>query len=81
MAKAKALAAYPNARQMNVANANYNYGYKGSEINKPSAVFDDGVKTWFVFEGEIRRSILSTPIAMKTSSITTARARIRSSTK
>jgi type IV secretion system protein VirB9 len=53
LAKAKQLAAYPNARQMNVANANYNYGYKGSEINKPSAVFDDGVKTWFVFEGEI----------------------------
>jgi P-type conjugative transfer protein VirB9 len=53
LAKAKELAAFPNQKQMNVANANYNYGYKGSQVNKPSVAFDDGSKTWFIFDGEI----------------------------
>ena len=28
-------------------NANTEYGYKGSEMNRPAMVFDDGRKTFF----------------------------------
>lgn len=52
MAEAKARAANPNLKNLNIANANSNYGYKGSSANKPLTVFDDGTKTWFRFEGE-----------------------------
>lgn len=51
-AAAKERAAYPNLKDLNIANANSDYGYKGSSINKPVTVFDDGTKTWFRFEGE-----------------------------
>jgi type IV secretion system protein VirB9 len=52
LAEAKERAANPNLKDLNIANANSNYGYKGSSVNKPVAVFDDGTKTWFRFEGE-----------------------------
>lgn len=52
MAQAKERASHPNLKKLNVANANSNYSYKGSSANKPMTVFDDGVKTWFRFEGE-----------------------------
>ena len=52
MAAAKERAAYPNLKGLNIANANSDYGYKGSSANKPVTVFDDGAKTWFRFEGE-----------------------------
>jgi type IV secretion system protein VirB9 len=52
LAEAKARAATPNLKDLNIANANSDYGYKGSSVNKPVAVFDDGTKTWFRFEGE-----------------------------
>ncbi len=52
LAEAKARAANPNLKDLNIANANSDYGYKGSSVNKPVAVFDDGTKTWFRFEGE-----------------------------
>jgi type IV secretion system protein VirB9 len=52
IAAAKERAAYPNLKDFNIANANSDYGYKGSPANKPVAVFDDGTKTWFRFEGE-----------------------------
>lgn len=52
IAAAKERAAFPNLKDLNIANANSDYGYKGSPVNKPVAVFDDGVKTWFRFEGE-----------------------------
>ena len=52
LAAAKERAAYPNLRDLNIANANTAYGYKGSSANKPVAVFDDGTKTWFRFAGE-----------------------------
>jgi P-type conjugative transfer protein VirB9 len=42
-------AAAPNQKDFKAANANASYGYKGSSVNKPIAVFDDGVKTWFRF--------------------------------
>jgi len=50
--EAKQRAANPNLKDLNIANANSDYGYKGSSANKPVAVFDDGTKTWFRFEGE-----------------------------
>ena len=49
---AKERAANPNLKDLNIANANSDYGYKGASANKPVAVFDDGTKTWFRFEGE-----------------------------
>ena len=49
---ARERAAYPNLKSLNIANANSDYGYKGASGNKPVAVFDDGTKTWFRFEGE-----------------------------
>ena len=52
MALAKERAAYPNTRNFKVANANSDYGYKGSSLAKPIAVFDDGVKTWFRFAAD-----------------------------
>ncbi len=52
LAAAKERAAYPNLKGLNIANANSDYGYKGASANKPVAVFDDGTKTWFRFEGE-----------------------------
>ncbi|HEV2575491.1 MAG TPA: P-type conjugative transfer protein VirB9 [Beijerinckiaceae bacterium] len=52
LAEAKERAANPNLKALNIANANSDYGYKGSSANKPVAVFDDGTKTWFRFEGE-----------------------------
>lgn len=52
LAEAKQRAANPNLKDLNIANANSDYGYKGSSVNKPVAVFDDGTKTWFRFEGE-----------------------------
>ena len=52
LAAAKDRAANPNLKDLNIANANSDYGYKGSSTNKPVAVFDDGAKTWFRFEGE-----------------------------
>lgn len=40
----------PNLRNLNVANANTDYAYKGSSANKPSVIFDDGTKTFFRFD-------------------------------
>ena len=53
--EARERAKYPNLKKLNVANANSEYGYKGSSVNRPTAVFDDGTKTFFRFEkdGEI----------------------------
>jgi type IV secretion system protein VirB9 len=51
LAEAQRRVSEPNLRNLNVANANTDYGYKGSAANKPLVVFDDGVKTFFRFEG------------------------------
>jgi len=50
--KAEAMAANPNlkAAESDPSRLNYEYGYKGSLENKPIAVFDDGVKTFFQFQ-------------------------------
>ena len=49
LAAAKERAKFPNQGQFNVANANSDYAYKGSSVNRPTAVFDDGTKTFFRF--------------------------------
>lgn len=53
LAKAKEMAANPNLANLNVANTNTSYGYKGSSLLKPVIVFDDGIKTFFRFPGEV----------------------------
>lgn len=53
IAEARERARYPNLKNMNVANLNSAYGYKGASTNKPDVVYDDGKKTWFRFSGEV----------------------------
>lgn len=52
LAEAKERASQPNRQNFNAANANSAYGYKGSSANKPLAIFDDGVKTFFKFRSD-----------------------------
>jgi type IV secretion system protein VirB9 len=54
LAKAKALAAMPNMRDaMARPGTNFDYSYKGRVIVKPEIAFDDGIKTYFRFSGEV----------------------------
>ncbi len=53
LAKAKKMAEHPNLQNLDVANVNSDYGVKGSSVNQPLAVFDDGTKTWFRFAGPV----------------------------
>jgi type IV secretion system protein VirB9 len=55
LATAKDDAAMPNikAALANPAGLNYDYGFKGAVANRPSAMFDDGSKTFFQFSGEL----------------------------
>jgi type IV secretion system protein VirB9 len=55
LSKAKAMAANPNlsALAAHPEAINDDYGFKGEVINKPKRVVDDGVKTYFEFDGEI----------------------------
>jgi type IV secretion system protein VirB9 len=45
--------ANPNLRALRRESLNWDYGVKGAEQNRPLIVFDDGVKTFFRFEGEV----------------------------
>ncbi|MDE2115803.1 MAG: P-type conjugative transfer protein VirB9, partial [Hyphomicrobiales bacterium] len=53
LAKAEKMAAEPNLHNLDVANVNSDYGVKGSSVNQPIAVFDDGTKTWFRFADSV----------------------------
>lgn len=55
LATAKENAAMPNikAALANPDGLNYDYGYKGAVDNRPTAMFDDGKKTFFQFSGEL----------------------------
>ncbi|MGO4569453.1 TrbG/VirB9 family P-type conjugative transfer protein [Rhizobium sp. 2YAF20] len=55
LAAARQNAAMPNIRQAlaNPGRINYDYGYKGAVDVRPSAMFDDGTKTFFQFSGEV----------------------------
>jgi type IV secretion system protein VirB9 len=54
LSKAQAMAAWPNLKELKKnGNANFDYAYKGHIAAKPDAVFDDGIKTFFRFTGEV----------------------------
>lgn len=53
LAEAKQMAAEPNLQGLDAANVNSDYGVKGSSVNQPLTVFDDGKKTWFRFAGSV----------------------------
>jgi type IV secretion system protein VirB9 len=54
MTLAKARAAMPNYKEVMASpSTNFDYSYKGNEVVKPEYVFDDGVKTFFRFAGDV----------------------------
>jgi type IV secretion system protein VirB9 len=54
MSLAKAKAAMPNYKEVMASpSTNFDYSYKGNEVVKPEYVFDDGVKTFFRFAGDV----------------------------
>jgi type IV secretion system protein VirB9 len=54
MKLAKARAAMPNYREVMASpSTNFDYSYKGADVVKPEYAFDDGVKTFFRFSGEV----------------------------
>jgi type IV secretion system protein VirB9 len=63
LAKAKEMAAMPNlaALKQHPELANFDYGFKGSALNKPDTVFDDGTKTYFRFTGDVPGIFLVMP--------------------
>lgn len=62
LALAKAKAAMPNYRAlMSRPGTNFDYSYKGQITAKPDFVFDDGVKTYFRFGGEVPAIFLVNP--------------------
>lgn len=62
LALAKAKAAMPNYRAlMSRPGTNFDYTYKGQITAKPDFVFDDGVKTYFRFGGEVPAIFLVNP--------------------
>jgi type IV secretion system protein VirB9 len=51
---ARMRAAMPNYKEVMASpTTNFDYSYKGNELVKPEYVFDDGVKTFFRFAGEV----------------------------
>jgi type IV secretion system protein VirB9 len=62
LALAKAKAAMPNYRAlMSRPGTNFDYTYKGQVTAKPDFVFDDGIKTYFRFGGEVPAIFLVNP--------------------
>ena len=63
LAKAKDMAAMPNlvALKRHPELINFDYGFKGSVLNKPGAVFDDGKKTYFRFAADVPGIFLVMP--------------------
>jgi type IV secretion system protein VirB9 len=54
MKLAKARAAVPNYREvMASTSTNFDYSYRGADVVRPEYAFDDGVKTFFRFAGEV----------------------------
>jgi type IV secretion system protein VirB9 len=53
LAEAKERAEKPNLANLDVANTNSDYAYRGSQLLKPVVAFDDGKKTFFRFDGDI----------------------------
>ena len=63
LARAKEMAAMPNlaALKQHPELINFDYGFKGSALNKPDTVFDDGTKTYFRFNGDVPGIFLVMP--------------------
>lgn len=53
MDQARENVANPNLSNLDVANVNTDYAYKGDDAPAPTTVFDDGVKTFFKFRGDV----------------------------
>ena len=53
LAEARVRVSTPNLDGLDVANTNSDYQYRGSSLNKPLVVFDDGTKTFFKFAGDV----------------------------
>ena len=61
--KAKSIAASFTLQKLknHPEDANFNYGFKGSVVNKPEIMFDDRTKTYFRFAGDIPAIFLVMP--------------------
>ncbi len=53
LAEAQRLVSEPNRANFQFENSNTNYQFRGDGELKPTYAFDDGVKTWFKFDGDI----------------------------
>ncbi len=53
LAEAQRDVSEPNRDNFKFDNSNTNYSYRGDKELKPTYAFDDGVKTWFRFDGDI----------------------------
>ncbi|MER8383540.1 TrbG/VirB9 family P-type conjugative transfer protein [Mesorhizobium sp. M1405] len=53
LSQAKESAADPDLKDLNYADLNYDYAYKGDDSLKPRTVFDDGTKVFLEFKGDI----------------------------
>ncbi|UXN57227.1 P-type conjugative transfer protein VirB9 [Phyllobacterium zundukense] len=53
LAEAQRLVSEPNRDNFQFQDTNTNYSFRGDSELKPTNAFDDGVKTWFRFEGDI----------------------------
>lgn len=53
LAQAQDNARNPNLKNIDPANLNYDYAYKGDDSLKPRVVFDDGTKMFLEFTGDI----------------------------
>ena len=68
LARAKDMAAMPHlaALKQHPELVNFDYGFKGSVLNKPGVVFDDGTKTYFRFAGDVPGIFLVMPRGAET---------------
>ncbi|RWI37019.1 MAG: conjugal transfer protein [Mesorhizobium sp.] len=53
LSQATASAADPDLKNLNYADLNYDYAYKGDDSLKPRTVFDDGTKVFLEFKSDI----------------------------
>ena len=53
LSEAQRLVSEPNRANFDFDNTNTNYHFRGDRELKPTYAFDDGVKTWFRFDGDI----------------------------
>ena len=59
LAQAREMARYPNTRQLDVANMNSAYGYKGSSANKTFFRFEGEVPALYIVDAERNESLVN----------------------